>query len=115
MKSRTHLFESVKSGVCLLAVIALTIPTMADGIPPTPSRIINKYCIDCHNADVNEGNVNLSSKDIDWTLEDSRKLWESVLRVNDQQIMPPAAESQPSEAERAELTAWLDKQLHTAQ
>ncbi len=84
---------------------------MADDIPQAPPRIINKYCIDCHDSDTSEGNVNLSTRNIDWTLKDNRELWERVLRVNDEQIMPPADESQPTEAERAEFATWLDKQL----
>ena len=111
MKLRTHLHESVRTASCILAVTVLPASVKADGIPEAPAAIINEYCIDCHDSIASEGNVNLSPRQIDWTLEESRDLWERVLRVNGQQIMPPADQSQPSEAERAELAAWLDKQL----
>ncbi len=104
-------YRPVKSAVCLLAVSALAIPALADDNLQSPPRIIDKYCIDCHDSDTSEGDVNLSTTNIDWTLKDNRELWERVLRVNDERIMPPADESQPTEAERAELATWLDKQL----
>lgn len=83
----------------------------AETVALQPVAILQKYCIDCHNAKTTEGEIHLALENIDWSEHETRDLWESVLRVNGDQRMPPANEPQPSIAERKSLTNWLDTKL----
>ncbi|QDT63619.1 DUF1588 domain-containing protein [Calycomorphotria hydatis] len=80
-------------------------------IPSQPADILSRYCIDCHHKDVQEGDVSLQIKKIEWSQPSNRELWERVLMVCDQGLMPPADMPQPTSEERATLRKWLDATL----
>ncbi|WP_078815408.1 DUF1592 domain-containing protein [Prosthecobacter debontii] len=70
--------------------------------------LLEKYCVECHDADVTKADVNLHTL---WDAKTARldvRLWD---KVNDQvatKQMPPAKKKeQPTEAERQVLTAWI--------
>lgn len=72
--------------------------------------LVNKYCIECHDSDTEEGEVNF---DVFVTKDDAENdpdFWDRVFTQMDLQSMPPPKEkSQPSKAEREALMAWIDK------
>ena len=74
-------------------------------IPEAPLTIIETYCLDCHDADTEKGDINLEHAVIDWRAAGARKLWEHVLKASEEGRMPPEDKPQPSEKERAELAA----------
>jgi hypothetical protein len=76
-----------------------------------PREILNKYCVECHDAEVNKGDLDLDSKLSDWSSPTNVKLWEKVLSVVSDGSMPPAKKSQPSDADRKMLAKWLDSAL----
>ena len=76
-----------------------------------PRETINKYCVDCHDAEVKKGDLDLDSKLSDWDSPTNVKLWEKVLPVVLDGSMPPARKPQPSDAERKMLAKWLDSSL----
>jgi len=98
--------------ICIVFSILFTCGlAKADTVPDQPSAILQKYCIECHNAETTEGDIHLTSGSIDWTAAKNRELWQRVLDVNAEQIMPPADESQPTKTERESLAQWLDEKL----
>lgn len=114
--------ERCPQGLATIAIICIAVSaafsTMfpctlakAEIIPSQRSAILQKYCIECHNAETTEGEINLSSGNIDWTAQENRDLWERVLDVNAEQIMPPVDEAQPTKVERESLEQWLDEKL----
>jgi hypothetical protein len=76
-----------------------------------PRETLNKYCVDCHDAEENKGDLDLDSKLSDWSSPTNVKLWEKVLPVVLDGSMPPARKAQPSDAERKMLAKWLDSSL----
>ncbi len=76
-----------------------------------PTTILNKYCMDCHDASSQEGDVKLDVTSIGWNRGEDRALWERVFRANHEQLMPPPGEPQPTTEQRETLAAWLDTKL----
>jgi hypothetical protein len=76
-----------------------------------PRETINKYCVDCHDAEVKKGGLDLDTKLSDWDSPTNVRLWEKVLSVVSDGSMPPAKKPQPSGAERETLAKWLDSSL----
>ncbi|NNE91988.1 MAG: DUF1592 domain-containing protein, partial [Verrucomicrobiales bacterium] len=71
---------------------------------------LEKYCIECHDADTGEGEVEF---DLYTTIRDAEKvpdLWETVAQLMDLEAMPPRKEPvQPTPAEREQIVAWIEK------
>ncbi len=93
--------------------IALLIGSMCVGnlLADDPTTILNTYCMDCHDANSQEGGVNLDITSINWNRREDRAVWERVYRANQEQLMPPPGESQPTVEQRESLAAWLDAKL----
>ena len=73
--------------------------------------ILNKYCVECHDAELKKGDLDLDSKLSDWNSPTNVTLWEKVLPVVSDGSMPPAKKKQPSQTERKMLAKWLDSSL----
>jgi hypothetical protein len=81
-------------------------------IPKGSWEFISRYCTDCHDAEMNEGELNLDFKEIDWTSESVRKHWGDVYEMVDRQKMPPKKKKrQPTLEERQKFLSWLDQQM----
>ena len=80
-------------------------------IPDGPLGFLAEYCIDCHDASAMKGDLNLDLASIDWSRQESRELWEKVLKANEEGLMPPPKKDQPSKEERGKLIDWLDSSL----
>jgi hypothetical protein len=86
---------------------------VAAAIPDQHADFVAKYCLECHDADSEKGDVNLDVAAIDWTKE-NLELWEQVMTVVREGDMPPADEkTQPAADERTALANWLDSELTT--
>lgn len=89
-----------------------TVAVAADAsIPQKPADVLANYCVDCHDAGLKKGGVNLDVASIDWSSKHDRALWQRVLQATEQGLMPPAKKDQPTAEERAALSAWLDVKL----
>lgn len=80
-------------------------------IPNHVLDVLSDYCIDCHDTAEKKGGLNLDLESVDWSKQESRILWEKVLKANEQGLMPPLKKDQPSEEERKALMTWLDESL----
>ena len=95
-------------------LLLLFLPLIMTGAEPVPAKnmaFLDKFCIDCHDEDMNEGNLNLDFKNIDWTSAESRKHWTAVYTMLERGKMPPKKKKQPSTAERLEMMKWVDQKL----
>ncbi|MBT3481866.1 MAG: DUF1588 domain-containing protein [Opitutales bacterium] len=100
----------------LIATLATVSLTANDGslISDTHYELLNSYCLNCHDEEEMEGDVNLDRDSIDWSKKEERSLWLDALSMLQEGLMPPEEEKdedQPSEAERAALIDWLDASL----
>lgn len=92
-----------------VTVIAEDTATVSEA-PQHVRHLIARYCADCHGNDVSEGDVSfedLPSLKLESRLELLNKAHEQ-LHFN---RMPPADQSQPTDAERAQLINWVSAEL----
>jgi hypothetical protein len=77
-------------------------------------KLMGRYCIDCHDADLAKGDLDLEKLTKATVLHDY-KLWENLLRMLREQKMPPKKKKkQPSDREREMLIAWITQTLDQA-
>jgi len=100
----------------LVLFLVLSSPTV-DGakpsvaIPEQHRRLLNAFCIDCHNSETQEGGVRLD--DLDFVIADieSAERWQKVLDVLNSGEMPPESEKQPQQSDKATLLEHLSSNL----
>jgi hypothetical protein len=95
----------------LLPLLCCTWLHAADPVPERSAEFLTTYCMDCHDADTAEAEVNLEFRDIAWETEAARHHWERVLKVLESGAMPPKDIAQPESAERTAMLQWLDESL----
>ncbi len=89
----------------LAAALALIVtPLSAEDIRP----LLQKYCLDCHNADKQKGDVDLTHFGSPQNVVKEFKLWQTMLQQVEEEEMPPK-KPLPSAAEREEIVAFLRK------
>ena len=113
------MIRDIQSACVLILTLCLTFKSVsAENTVPNEKTLgvhsretINKYCVECHDAEVKKGDLDLDSKLSDWDSPTNVKLWEKILPVVLDGAMPPARKPQPSDAERKMLEKWLDSSL----
>ncbi|MEI6232850.1 MAG: DUF1588 domain-containing protein [Planctomycetota bacterium] len=81
-----------------------------------PDAFLSRYCLSCHDADVQKGDRRLD--DLPLNVGTDRAIaerWQEVLHQLQLGEMPPAKKKQPTDDERRALLAWIDEQLIHAQ
>lgn len=69
---------------------------------------IDTHCLDCHDSDVKKGGLDLSGFADESAVMRDRTIWRSVYeKIESHQMPPPKQKSQPTEAQRHELMAWI--------
>ncbi len=74
--------------------------------------LLKKYCLDCHNPDDAEADLNLAEFRTSQAILEGRTRWLKVLRNLQTKKMPPPEMDQPSDAERQRIVSWLDDLLN---
>lgn len=72
---------------------------------------LETHCVACHSADDAEGGVAFDGFGDSADVQNHFELWEKVIRVVQEQQMPPADEDQPSAEEVTSLTTALNTEL----
>jgi hypothetical protein len=103
---------------CLFAFLVLASSTLhaADANSLKPDAFLSRYCLSCHDADVQKGDRRLD--DLPLNVGTDRAIaerWQEVLHQLQLGEMPPAKKKQPTDDERRALLAWIDEQLIHAQ
>jgi len=83
--------------------------------PATSSQrqFLDRYCATCHNERLKTGGLSLDQVDV--SRPDAQpELWEKVVRKLHTGVMPPNTASQPPQADRLAMLAWLERSLDTA-
>lgn len=71
-------------------------------------EILFNYCYDCHGDGIRKGGLELDVFTDIAHMREHRDVWKSVRQQIEQKIMPPIDKDQPTDAERAEMVAWID-------
>lgn len=69
--------------------------------------VLDKFCIDCHDAETKKGNLDLTSLKLDLADPKNFALWVKVHDAVHEGEMPPAKKEQPAPAQRTALTQTL--------
>jgi mono/diheme cytochrome c family protein len=90
--------------LCTVA-IANAAPDFTRDIRP----LLETHCFDCHGDEAKpKGGVNLERFGTDAAVMADREVWGSVFnKVESHQMPPPKRDSQPTDAERAKMLAWI--------
>ena len=83
----------------------------ANEVPEGPTEFLVSYCLDCHDADTQKGEINLDVLEIDWSTQENHQLWERVLNAVNSGEMPPVDKAQPKPKERESVQAWIHDSL----
>ena len=73
--------------------------------------LTQKYCVGCHNKKNADGSLDLTAFTDLSTVLKGRNQWEHISRRLADKEMPPKGTPQPTDAERAFLTTWVDTSL----
>jgi ABC-type Zn uptake system ZnuABC Zn-binding protein ZnuA len=81
---------------------------LGKGFDGTMVPLLEKYCLECHDAETGEGEVDFEVYLTETAAVREPELWESVANLLEMQEMPPRKKkTQPSDAERAAMIAWI--------
>ncbi|MBX7211166.1 MAG: DUF1592 domain-containing protein [Verrucomicrobiaceae bacterium] len=87
----------------VLAVILPSVACAADF-----RAFLDAHCLECHDGDAKKGDLDLSGFTDEAAVMKNRSIWRSVYeKVESHQMPPPKQKSQPTEAQRQELMAWI--------
>ncbi len=102
---------------CLYIVVLLTIQLHAsESAPLKPDAFLSRYCLECHDADVQKGDRRLDDLPLKVGTDIAiAERWQEVLHQLQLGEMPPAKKKQPTDDERRALLAWIEDQLIHAQ
>lgn len=78
------------------------------------THLIDQYCLDCHDADIQKGGLNLESLNQHFDIAGEFRTWLNIHDRVSLEEMPPRDKDQPSQAERSEFLKWLQPQLVNA-
>ena len=92
-----------------------SLPSAASAVTPPSShrRLLDRYCVTCHNERLKTAGLRLDQIDVS-TPDVEPEVWEKVVRKMHTGIMPPANMPQPAEADRRALLTWLETELDSA-
>lgn len=103
---------------CLALFLGMVLSTLhaADPAPLKPDAFLSRYCLDCHDADVQKGDRRLDDLPLKAGTDIAiAERWQEVLHQLQLGEMPPAKKKQPTDDERRALLAWIEDQLMQAQ
>ncbi|WP_437188435.1 DUF1592 domain-containing protein [Planctomicrobium sp. SH668] len=91
-------------------------PQLALAAPPPEAfpefnALMAKYCFECHQAEKQEGGLDLTRFQTHEQALADRKFWESVQHRVLPREMPPEGSPQPNDPERDKIRAWLDQMV----
>ena len=91
-----------------ISVLLLVAPSSATELRP----LLQKYCLDCHNADKQKGDLDLTHFGSKVSVEKELKLWQTMLQQVEEEEMPPK-KPLPDAAERGQIVALLREGLES--
>ncbi|MCA9057105.1 MAG: DUF1592 domain-containing protein [Planctomycetaceae bacterium] len=97
--------------------------TPVGGVAPEPQLavfrqelqpILNRACVQCHGADLQEGNIRIDTLNPDLQHGDDVSWWLEIFAVLGKGEMPPPDENDLTDDERSRLMDWLSTEIQVA-
>jgi hypothetical protein len=95
-----------------MATASVTKPKVA--FPEKHAAFLDAYCMDCHDADTEKGEVNLEALSFQIETIEQAETWQNVLNALNSGEMPPKKKKQPEQAEKADFLDDLALTMVTA-
>ncbi len=76
--------------------------------------LLHQHCVDCHGADLTEGNIRIDTLNPDLLRGGDTDWWVEIFAVVTKGEMPPPDSSELSKAERQRIVEWLSSELQAA-
>lgn len=116
-----HVWVGVASVVVLMGAVSASAqqaapkPAAASSAAATADKraLLDKYCVGCHNARVQNGKMRLDNADITKVGEHG-ETWERVVRKIRGGVMPPPGAPRPEKVAYEGFAGWLESQLDAA-
>ncbi len=89
-------------------------PNAAANWTESGAALVRSHCLDCHNDDVQEAEVNLAGFEDPAKIAENQKLWKRVFDMVQFGAMPPDDAEPLSDEQRETLVDTLDQVLYTA-
>jgi len=102
--------------VCLQVQTSAQPATSAPGavtLASSSRRLVDRYCVTCHNERLKTADLRLDRLDVDNPGAEA-EVWEKVVRKVHTGTMPPSNMPQPSQDDRRALLTWLTTSLDAA-
>ena len=103
----------MKPFLCALLLPAGVVTSFAQvsELPESVDTFLVTYCLDCHDAQSEKGDINLDFLEIDWSDPHAAVTWAKAWDMIESGDMPPQDEEQPADDERLALIDWLGGEL----
>src|SRR6185437_4692625 len=117
-KAMTHRILSalgvlVAAFATVLPVAAQVVSSSAASSSVAQRKLLDQYCVVCHNQRLKTANLTLDKMDID-RIGEGAEVWEKVVRKIHGGTMPPAGMPRPDKATLQGLASWLEASLDRA-
>lgn len=86
-------------------------PTPQSVFDDTVQPLLARYCYDCHNADKDKGDIDLTPHRAVADIRRHRREFMRVWEMLNTREMPPNKKPQPTEAERAKMIGFIETEL----
>lgn len=96
----------------LFSAFLLLLPPVLDAAEPF--AFLDQHCVECHDADVKKGGIDLSALETGFGDPATFAIWVKVHDAIAKGDMPPKKQPRPPEDSSAALLDWLDRELHAA-
>ncbi len=108
-----HRLPLFAASAALLAPLsaAHAAPELEQDFRKTFEPLLSNYCYDCHADGVDKGDFTLDEYESLSAHLENRELWLRVWDNLRSHLMPPADKDQPSDEERDQLAAWIERNV----
>ncbi len=113
VKTFRWLYAALCVGASLLTLPAAVAQDSFDHSASGYRSLVNRYCLDCHNAAEAVGGLQLENRDMG-NLVDDAQIWERVITKLRGSMMPPVGEPRPGAETYRAFREWLEDELDEA-
>ena len=105
----------MRLAISAIPVFLLVATTCVHSLAQQPTAFLKKHCFECHNADVQEGGLDLTTLKIELSSAENFAKWVKVHDRIEAGEMPPKKQERPPITDKEEVTQWLQTALVKAE
>ncbi len=115
MRARVPVWIGVWLGIALSGIVSLqaATPEPASSAASPQRKLLNQYCVACHNEKIKTANLMLDKLDVE-NVPVGAEVWEKVIRKLRTGAMPPAGMPRPDKSAYDSLATYLETSLDRA-